>query len=141
MRTVSWIVLALAGGALVAGAGFLLYLNWAFTPRSPASSGPSDVRTVTKVGPAGEGLYFAISELRTTSSTDLIYDVTLASSRELAAKNEGDTVVRAVNAPVPMNVTRVDASTIEVEFASGPGARLTIPVHGWLFYENGALQK
>ncbi len=149
MRTLSWIVIGLAVTALIAGGGFLLYLNWAFTPRNPSGGPPSETRRTTKVGEAGGGMFFSISELRSASNEDVIYDVTLAWNRGAAQKNEGDIAVRAVNSPIPVNVTRPEPRIVEVEFdrkidpSGATGLRIPIQaepqmiVRGWLFFENG----
>lgn len=153
MRTFGWIVVGLAVAALAAGGGFLLYLNWAFTPRNPSGGPPPETRLTTKVGEAGDGLFFSISELRSASNRDVIYDVTLAWKRDAAQRNEGDIAVRAVNSPIPVNVTRPEPHVIEVEFdrkidpSGATGLRIPIQaeplmiLRNWQFFENGVLQK
>lgn len=148
MRIAFWIVLLLAGALVLTVAGFLGYLNWAFSPRGAPRGKPADTRSAVRTGEAGAGLFFLISTLRTAGSADVIYDVTLASTAGAARRNEGDTVVRTVNAPVPVNVTRPEPRTVLIEFdrpidaVGSTSLRVSIGPNGeipagWYYFENG----
>jgi hypothetical protein len=149
MRSAGLIILIVAGVAALAGGAFLIYLNWAFTPRGPSQGHPAFSLKVRASGTLGEGRHYSILETRTEGGADTIYTVNVAADPATAAGGDGATVLRVTNKPVPLAVRPTGPGEIEVEFGAAlqPTGARTIAIRlseveqtGWIAIRNGAIE-
>lgn len=148
MRTISITALILICFAILAVAGFLLYLNWAFSPKGPSRSGPASSTSVRAQGALAGGRFFAIVESRTQGSTDVQYIVQLGTYLEQVRQGQAGTVLMCRNRPVPAAVRDAPGGLIEVEFDQPvlPSGQSTLRIDpqqvqskGFIQIENGDL--
>ncbi len=120
MRFAAWAVI----GVFVAGAAFLAYLTWAFSPRRVVNVPGSRAPRVRTSGAAGDHLYYQIVEWR--DGRDTVYDLYLSSMEKSPPDQRGALVLRTVEWPVPARVLRLDAKTVEIELDRPPSVRIPI---------------
>ncbi|MBM3763958.1 MAG: hypothetical protein FJW32_01080 [Acidobacteria bacterium] len=120
MRFAAWALI----GVFVAGAAFLAYLTWAFTPRQVTNGPDPAAPRVLAQGTAGEGLFYQIVEWRDKS--DAVYDVYLSELEKPPPDQRGVLALRTVEWPVPLRVRRIDNKTVEVAVDRPPAVRITI---------------
>lgn len=116
MRTVSLTLLIIAGLALALGGGFLLYLNWAFTPRGPSSSRPRSSYRIHSAGSLDDARFYAIFESRMEGGNETIYGVALAADRATVERGEGSNILFIRNAPIPTAVRLARPGIADVDF-------------------------
>ncbi|MBM3753412.1 MAG: hypothetical protein FJW38_05475 [Acidobacteria bacterium] len=111
-------------GVFVAGAAFLAYLTWAFTPRRVVTGpGPAAPRVLVH-GASGEEFFYRIVEWRDKS--DAAHEVYLSPMEKPPPDQRGAPAPRTVDWPVPPRVRRIDNKTVDLEVDRPPAVRITI---------------